>query len=158
MADLRGRRHDDGHQQHPCRQFGQPWGGGIYTFALTLKNSIVANNQASAQGANCILEAPITSGGHNLVDDNTCALSGVGDMDNIAAGLDPGGLSDNGGTTQTIALAIGNSPALNAVPVAPTNDCTLADNVTRIVTDAPVVFQARGCGVRHRGVRGVRGR
>ena len=119
-----------------------PWGGGIYTFALTLKNSIVANNQASAQGANCILEAPITSGGHNLVDDNTCALSGVGDMNNIAAGLDPGGLSDNGGTMQTIALAI-NSPALNAVPVAPTNDCTLADNVTPIVTDARGVFRPR---------------
>jgi hypothetical protein len=52
-------------------------------------------------------------------------------------------LNDNGGTVQTIALAT-NSPALNAVPVAPANYCTLADNVTPIVVDARGVFRPQG--------------
>jgi hypothetical protein len=110
---------------------------------VTLKNTLLAGNVASQSGGNCLLGHSTVSAGHNLSDDGSCALSGVGDMNNVAAGLDPGGLNDNGGTVQTIALAI-NSPALNAVPVAPANYCTLADNVTQIVVDARGVFRPQG--------------
>jgi hypothetical protein len=119
------------------------WGGGVYSFVLTLKNSILADNHAFAQGGNCILENPIVSAGHNVSDDGTCALSGMGDSNNVAAGLAAAGLQDNGGPTQTIALVTA-SPALNGVPVAPTNYCTLADGTTPIVTDARGVYRPQG--------------
>ncbi len=96
------------------------WTGGIYTYGpLTAKNSIVANNA----GGNCYLEGTITSQGHNLSDDASCAFAGTGDLNSTAAGLDPGGLKANGGPTQTIAL-LASSPAVNAIPLSPVNYCT----------------------------------
>ena len=96
------------------------WTGGIYTYGpLTAKNSIVANNS----GGNCYLEGTITSQGHNLSDDASCAFAGTGDLNSTAAGLDPGGLKANGGPTQTIAL-LASSPAVNAIPLSPVNYCT----------------------------------
>ena len=62
---------------------------------------------------------------------------------NMVAGLDPAGLTDNGGTTATIGL-LTNSAALEAVPVVPTNYCTLTDGLTPITTDQRGVFRPQG--------------
>ena len=69
----------------------------------TLTNSIIAN---STSGGNCV--GAITDGGRNLDSDGTC---GVGPATDPL--LDPAGLADNGGPTQTVALQAG-SPAINA--------------------------------------------
>jgi predicted outer membrane repeat protein len=84
---------------------GANLGGNIYG-GLTMQNSIVAN---STSGANCNLT--ITSNGYNLSTDNTCNLSGPGDMNNVDPMLGP--LQNNGGPTQTMALSSG-SPAIDA--------------------------------------------
>ncbi len=68
--------------------------GGTITFTLT--NSIVVSNTTNLAGAK-----PITDGGFNITT-GTAAQ----------AGLDPGGLKNNGGSTKTIALLVG-SPAID---------------------------------------------
>ncbi len=73
--------------------------------ALTLGASIVAGNGA---GHDCFDYAP-TSLGYNLDDDGTCSLSGTGDLSNTSAGLDPAGLQNNGGPTETVALQSGSA-------------------------------------------------
>ena len=114
-------------------------GGGIVsdTGAVLVKNTIVANNPT---GGNCFLSAgsTINSQGHNLSDDGTCApfFNQTGDMNNTPAGLDPGGLKNNGGPTQTIAL-LPTSPAVDAIPVSPVNYCT-------DVAGSPVTTDQRG--------------
>ena len=72
----------------------------------TLLNTIVAN---SPQGGNC--SGSITSLGHNLSSDVSCAFGGPGDLN----GTNPllGLLQDNGGPTRTHALLPG-SPAIDA--------------------------------------------
>lgn len=100
---------------------GNPGGGlGVEGIGLvTLKNSILAQNSQ-----NCAITqaAKITSQNHNISDDTTCAPY-LEQPDDFAPhtdpGLDPNGLKDNGGTTKTIALAIG-SVAVDAIPPA---DC-----------------------------------
>jgi hypothetical protein len=57
-------------------------------------------------------------------------------MNNTPAGLDPSGLQNNGGPTQTIAL-LPTSPAVDAIPVSPVNYCT-------DVTGMPVTTDQRG--------------
>lgn len=74
--------------------------------AFLIQNSIVSN---SANGGNCA--GTITSKGHNLSNDATCHFAGPGDLNSKSARL--GTLRNNGGPTQTMALAIG-SPALDA--------------------------------------------
>lgn len=70
-------------------------GGGINTVGTaTLTNTIIAN---STQGGTCA--GTITDGGHNLDSDGTC---GVGPATDPL--LDPAGLANNGGPTQTVAL------------------------------------------------------
>jgi hypothetical protein len=115
-------------------------GGGIYALGtgLSLKNTLVAG---STSGGNCA--GTIVSQGHNLSDDGSCGLTGTGDRNNIAAGLDPSGLANNGGDTQTIALLL-NSAAVNGVPVAPTNYCTLGDGITPITIDQRGLFRPQG--------------
>jgi predicted outer membrane repeat protein len=85
----------------------QSYGGGaIYNGnGIGLWNTIVANS--SPAGRNCG-GSSITNGGHNLDSDGSC---GVGTATNPK--LDPTGLANNGGPTQTIALQAG-SPAINA--------------------------------------------
>lgn len=80
-------------------------GGTIHnsTGAVILTNTVIA---PSVEGDNCA--GTITDGGHNLDSDGTC---GVGPATDSL--LDPQGLADNGGPTQTIALQAG-SPAINA--------------------------------------------
>ena len=66
---------------------------------------------APATGAECELDVPLTSLGHNLAGDATCGLTQVGDRQ----GLNPqlGALSDNGGPTLTH-LPQADSPPINS--------------------------------------------
>ena len=77
-------------------------------------------NGSITAGANCV---GVSNGGYNIPDDGTCGFGTstgakgqtVGDnVDPLSSG---GGLQNNGGPTQTIALAPG-SPAIAAVPLA----------------------------------------
>lgn len=94
-------------------------GGGIHTSpapgsSFTIRDSIVADNEAP--------EAPdvfggFTSGGYNLVGDpNGSTGFGPTDQQNVPSGLDPEGLKDNGGPTQTVA-PLPESPAVDAIEV-----------------------------------------
>ncbi len=103
----------------------------------TLVNSILAN---SIPGGNCSGGA-IVDGGYNIDDGNTCGFTGTGCTNatgtsfcNTNPLLDPAGLANNGGPTETIALCTGTdaptagctgaSPAIDRIPVAqcPTTD------------------------------------
>jgi len=90
-------------------------GDGTGPCAVVLRNTIVAN---SSSGANCA--GSISDGGHNIDDGTTCGFWGAGCT--IRGGtsfcitnpqLDPAGLQNNGGPTQTIALE-SRSPAVDA--------------------------------------------
>jgi hypothetical protein len=87
-------------------------GGGVFNNGslLTLKNTILANNAASA-GANCsaTFTPAFHSSGNNLESADTCSL-GAGERRNTNPLLGP--LANNGGPTQTQALAAG-SPAID---------------------------------------------
>lgn len=83
-------------------------GGGIYNhfgLPIYLQNSIVANNTPQNCGG-----APLATEGFNLSSDGTCDLDGAGDLNKVDPKL--GGLHDNGGPTQTMALLFG-SPAID---------------------------------------------
>ncbi len=104
--------------------------------SLTMKNVVIAaHNTGSGGSVNCVaaVGAAVSSMGHNLSDDSTCSLSGPGDLNNTPSGLDPGGLQNNGGPTQTVAL-LSPSPAVDAVPLS---NCTDASG-------APVSTDQRG--------------
>jgi hypothetical protein len=81
---------------------------------LLLSNTIIATQAA---GLGCAISGgTITSLGHNLDSEGTCALTGLGDQSGsngspLAPGLGP--LQDNGGATLTHALLPG-SPAVDA--------------------------------------------
>ena len=61
---------------------------------------------------NCSTTPSPVSLGYNLSNDGTCATGGPGDKPNTNPGLDPLGLRNNGGMTETIALLPG-SPAID---------------------------------------------
>ena len=126
-----------------CEFFGNNHcdGAGIYTsFAFVkIKNSILANEPGNG---NCSINGgDFLSGNHNLSDDATCAFSGVGDMNGVAAGFDPAGLADNGGLTKTMAL-LPTSPAVDAVLAA---DCTDWDDEI-VAADQRGVLRPQGSG------------
>ncbi len=79
----------------------------------TLKGTILAYSG----GGNC--SGGITDGGYNMADDTTCSfVTGSGSRvitPTSKINLDPLGLRNNGGPTQTIALLSG-SPAIDAIP------------------------------------------
>jgi predicted outer membrane repeat protein len=87
---------------------------------LTVTNTIIANSSTS--GGNCY--GTITNGGHNIEDGTTCGWgSGSGSLSSTDPRLDPAGLANNGGPTQTFALCTGlgtpaactvASPGINA--------------------------------------------
>lgn len=120
-------------------------GGGILAGPVAVKNSILANNA----GGNCLdidLDNPnglTKSGGHNLSDDATCAdlFIQTGDVNSTPAGLDPAGLKNNGGRTETIAL-LATSPAVNAIPASSCTDL----NGNLITTDQRGVPRPQGPG------------
>jgi hypothetical protein len=114
-------------------------GGAIANIGtVTVKNTLLAN---SLKGGNCYMGTGgvIDSQGHNLSDDTFCDtwLTAIGDENSVAPGLDPAGLKNNGGSTQTIALVPGTA-AVDAIPIGPTNYCTLADGITPVTTDQRV--------------------
>lgn len=110
-------------------------GGGIYNLGhITVTNSTIAFNGTyswgaainnigtfwlantilgpTGQGANCdISRMWLTTGGHNLDSDGSCALRGPGDLSAVDPRLAP--LADNGGGTLTHAL-LPDSPAIDA--------------------------------------------
>jgi hypothetical protein len=108
---------------------------------LTLNNSILS----SSVGGNCFNNSPdpTISLGHNLSDDATCAsiLTQSSDLNSTSAGLDPGGLKNNGGPTLTVAL-LATSPAVNAIPLSACTD-TSGNPVT---TDQRGVPRPQGSG------------
>ncbi|HKI02660.1 MAG TPA: choice-of-anchor Q domain-containing protein [Thermoanaerobaculia bacterium] len=86
-----------------------PRGGGLYalgTNGSTITNTIIAGNL----GGDCQNVSSFVSD-HSLDSDNSCGLTGPGDLPGIAPLLGP--LADNGGPTDTHALLAG-SPALDA--------------------------------------------
>ena len=99
-------------------------GGAIWTAAATVTNSILAN---SSGGGNCAgsLTPPVSDGGYNISDDGSCGFTGTGangktigdSVSDSNLALDPGGLANNGGPTETIKLELG-SYAIDAVPLA----------------------------------------
>ena len=105
-----------------CRATPPPagTGGGLWNIVgttTTLVATIVANSGA---GLDCFGEGTLTDGGYNLDDDGSCVFSGTS-LSDTPAGLDPAGLQNNGGPTQTIALEAG-SAAIDHVTLAA--DCT----------------------------------
>jgi len=99
-------------------------GGGIFSDGtLAVTNSIISN---SSGGGDC---SGVITGSYNISDDNSCGFgtstgaNGQTIGDNINPLLDPNGLQNNGGPTQTIAL-LSTSPAIDAIPLAqcPTTD------------------------------------
>lgn len=116
-------------------------GGGIVAreaSTIEVRNSIVAGNaDLSGEAPDCFQDPPavITSGGHNIIGNDTgCGfLPATGDQVGTgAAPIDPrlGPLADNGGPTQTHALLQG-SPAIDkgnpAVPGSGGNACAATD-------------------------------
>jgi hypothetical protein len=108
-------------------------GGGATIFndfgTADLKGTILA----TSSGSNC--HGGDTDEGYNLSDDDSCEFSQSTSENNVTdadLNLDPNGLQDNGGPTQTIALEAG-SVAINQIPVA---DCTDQSNPpVRLLTD-----------------------
>jgi len=106
-----------------------PNGGGIFNYggptngSTTVKNVIIAN---SPRGGNCYVpQGTITSQGYNLSDDSSCSsFFTQTDINNIPARLDPTGLQNEGGPTQTIAL-LATSPAVDAIPTGSCTDVNL---------------------------------
>ncbi len=85
---------------------------------VSLADTIVSNND----GHDCALSGLISSavdGGYNLDDDGTCGLTASTSHSDTPAGLDPSGLQNNGGPTQTILPATG-SPVIGAIPTGTT--------------------------------------
>ena len=90
------------------------FGGAIEGDGTFLKNTILAGNS----GGNCF--GTFTDGNYNISDDTTCGFTATGSRNSTNPLLDPTGLKNNGGPTQTIALD-SESPAIDAIPLA---DCT----------------------------------
>ncbi len=89
-------------------------GDGLYNEnggTLNISGSIVANNT----GGNC--SGAIGDQGYNLSSDSSCGFTANTDLQNANPRLDPNGLQNNGGPTQTIALQQG-SPAIDTIPAA----------------------------------------
>jgi len=92
-------------------------GGGIHKSSgqtagtVTILDSIVASNTGRACDAASAALITAFGGDHNLDDDGTCGFSEAGDRPGVNPLLGP--LANNGGPTDTRALAAG-SPAINA--------------------------------------------
>jgi len=103
-------------------------GGGIANLSTAhFKGTILA----ASSGGNC--SGSITDRGYNLSDDNSCSFSVAGSHNNVTnLNLDPNGLQNNGGPTQTVALEA-SSAAIDQIPLS---NCTdQASRPKRLVTD-----------------------
>src|SRR6202046_3636791 len=90
--------------------------GGGADIATELLGETVANSTifASTGGNNC---DGVGDDGYNISNDNSCGFSGTSKNNSTTLNLDPLGLQNNGGPTQTIALESG-SQAIDFVPLA----------------------------------------
>lgn len=88
--------------------------------SLVLINTLVAGNTVDGFPGNCSMDDPndLVDGSGNLDDGTTCGF-GPDSLSDTDAGLDPAGLRDNGGPTQTIAVLPGSS----AIDRADDNAC-----------------------------------
>jgi len=95
------------------------YGGGIYSSAtLSIGATILAGNG----GSNCSVFGTISPDlGYNLESGTDCGLSGPTSQQNTSPQFQ-GGLQNNGGPTQTIALQP-SSPAVNHIPVNTGHGC-----------------------------------
>ena len=112
------------------RDFGGGFGGAIGN----LLGSVELKATLLAQNANGSCAAPdenvITDEGYNRSDDATCKFTQSTSINNAAGlKLDPQGLHNNGGPTETIALLEG-STAVDQVPVADCTDLASGDPIT----------------------------
>ncbi len=90
-----------------------PGGGGEkHRKKGSIGGSIVANNTPF----NCS-GFSLSSQGYNLSSDSGCGFTASTDLQNTNPQLDPNGLQNNGGPTQTIAL-LSSSPAIDQIPAA----------------------------------------
>jgi hypothetical protein len=90
-------------------------GGNVYSAGTTtLRNTILANGDARQATENCSGGGE-SSLGYNLADTAECALAGSGDREGLSPAL--GALADNGGQTDTLAIA-SSSPGFDAAPVS----------------------------------------
>jgi predicted outer membrane repeat protein len=97
-------------------EVSSPTGGAIANFESTA--SLKGNILASSTPNNC--NAAVTDAGYNISDDGSCGFTGTSIDNSTTLHLDPAGLRNNGGPTNTIALEP-NSQAVDFIPVA---DCT----------------------------------
>ena len=86
-----------------------------------LKGTILAAEPTGANCSNGIGAAPLTDVGYNISDDGSCgfteAPTGTSINNSTTLHLDPAGLQNNGGPTQTIAIEP-DSQAFGFIPVA----------------------------------------
>lgn len=131
-------------------------GGAIASLAgnIVLRSTVLANSYTYPQptpNANCYVglssyavpPGTISSVGYNLSDDSSCAgfLTATGDLNSTSAGLDPNGLQNNGGPTQTVAL-LSSSPAINVIPVSACTD----SNGNAVIKDQRSITRPQGTG------------
>ena len=94
-------------------------GGGISNQATaSLKGTILAGESS---GGNCGGFNAVGDAGYNISDDGSCAFSGTSVNNSTTLNLDPAGLQNNGGPTETIALDA-NSQAVDFIPVGQCTD------------------------------------
>src|SRR5262249_3325724 len=96
-------------------------GGILNRGSATLKNTILAGSTTSGGSPSLNCSGPITDAGYNISGDDSCGFSATGSLNSTNPQLNPAGLSNNGGPTQTIALLVG-SPANDAIPLASCTD------------------------------------
>jgi hypothetical protein len=91
----------------------------------SLKGTILAGKHSNGNCVSSIVlpssAVPVNDQGYNMSDDGSCGFNAVGSLSNTDPMFDPAGLSNNGGSTQTIALLPG-SPAIDAIPLASCTD------------------------------------
>ncbi len=129
---------------------------GGYSGTIELRNTILAEepgeHEHNCEGA---IESLVSGAGYNLDFPSTesstpdaCGLSTEDhDLVGVAPTLDPKGLQNNGGPTQTIALLSG-SPAIGVVPLA--EDCEEAEAGPDLVDQRGVVrpgIPGKGCDI-----------
>ncbi len=111
-----------------------------YGGTVTVANSLVA---AQSGGPNCDGFVVASDGGYNLDDGASCAFSAANhSLSGTNPLLDPSGLKDNGGPTQTIALTAA-SPAVNVIPSG-VNGCGTTITVDQRGETRP---QGSGCDI-----------
>jgi hypothetical protein len=100
--------------------------GGLFNVGSTVSvgGSIVANNS----GGNCL--GVVLDQGYNLESGTDCGFTGTGDLQNTDPKLDPNGLQNNGGRTQTLALEP-DSAAVDHIPMGSSCPATDQRGVSR---------------------------